>query len=54
MIQIIDRLTFDDPSGGPWYKIMNVNDVVDCNDYTRLIRDFGTGDIDFTNTTVTC
>ena len=53
------RLIFDDPSGGPWCKIMNVNnglvgDVVDCDHFTDSIRDFATGDIDTTNTTVTC
>ena len=53
------RLIFDDPSGGPWCKIMNINDgsvgdVVDCNHYTNLTRNFGTGDIDPTDTTVRC
>ena len=44
---------------GPICKIMNINDtsvgdVVKCDDYSELIRDFDVVDTDTTNTMVTC
>lgn len=51
------RLTFDDATGGPWCKLMNVNDgsvgeVVPCDDYSSLVRDYAT--VDTSTTTVSC
>ena len=51
------RLTFDDSTGGPWCKIMNVHDgsvgnVVNCDDYASLTRNYAS--VDVSSTSVTC
>ena len=51
------RLSFNDPTGGPWCKLMNVNDgsvsdVLNCTDYSSLTRDYAS--VDTSTTTVDC
>ena len=51
------RLSFVDPTGGPWCKIMDVNDgsvgdVVNCTMYEEYTRDYSS--VDTTSTTVVC
>ena len=51
--------TWDDPSNGPWCKLMSVIDgsvtpVVNCTDYDADIRPYASTDSDPTSTTVSC